>query len=89
MVHRGFAGSSFLWGKDCPLQKESQNPNRCVRVRSHFSRQNGKIFLTTVFQVLRMMGKQMEDVCHISENDYTQPKDEEAHYVNGVGRCKP
>jgi hypothetical protein len=60
------------------------NPNRRVRVRSHFSGHNGRIFLTTVFQVLRLMGEQMEDVCHIGEDDYIQPNDEQFHHVNGV-----
>lgn len=61
-----------------------RNPNKRVRVRSHFSGHNGRIFITTVFQVLRMMGEDMENLCHVGEETIIQPNEEEFHHVNGV-----
>lgn len=74
-------GVPFFEGKTAFHEK---NPNKRVRVRSHFSGHNGRIFLTTVFQVLRMMGEQMEDLCHVRDEEYIQPNEEEFHHVNGV-----
>jgi hypothetical protein len=61
-----------------------RNPNKRVRVRSRFSGHNGRIFFTTVFQVLRMMGEEMEDLCQVGEDKFIEPNEKEFHHVNGV-----
>jgi hypothetical protein len=72
---------SFFEGQ---VAYNEKNPYHRVRVTETFAGHNGRIFLKTVFQVMEMMGSNMQDLCQVSDEETITPNVSGFHHTLNV-----
>lgn len=72
---------SFFEGQ---VAYNEKNPNHRVRVTEIFAGHNGRIFIRTVFEVLGLMGSNMQQLCQVSEEETIAPNESGFHHTQNV-----